>query len=157
MMPKTITSDFGRFFEDFEIGSTYKHALRKTVTESDNNLFCLLTMNHNPLHLDTEYAVSQQHGEIVVVGTLVFSLIVGITVIDISGKAIANLEYDQIKHTSPVYIGDTLHAETEVLEKRTSKTKNDRGIIYVITRAFNQRNECVITFRRRVLIPRHNV
>jgi len=145
---------FGMYFEEFRVGDVYKHCSGKTITESDNNLFCLLTMNHHPVHLDVEYAKKQHHGKILVVGTYVFSLVVGMSVPDISGKAIANLEYEKVVHDGPVFIGDTIHAETEVLEVRASKSKPDRGIIYVETRAFNQRGERVLTLRRKVLIPK---
>jgi len=145
---------YGRYFEEFEKGNIIKHSLSKTITESDNSIFCLLTMNHHPLHLDKEYASKSQHGEILVVGTLVFSLVVGISVADISGKAIANLGYEDIKHLIPVYIGDTIHAETEILDKWESKSKPDRGIVYVETRAYNQKNQFVLSFRRKVLIPK---
>mgnify|MGYP001165455004 CR=1 FL=1 len=147
---------FGRFINDFKVGEIYKHSVTKTITESDNNLFCLLTMNHHPLHLDREYAAKKTHGEILVVGSYIFSLVVGMSVKDISGKAIANLDYEKVTHDNPVFIGDTLIAETEILEKRESATKLDRGIIYVETRAFNQKNEKVLTFRRHVLIPKNN-
>lgn len=148
---------FGRYLEEFNIGEIIKHEKTKTILESDNNLFSLLTMNHHPVHLDVEYCKEQQHGRILVVGTLVFSLIVGITVSDISGKAIANLDYEKIDHKGPVFIGDTLRAETEVLEVRESKSKTDRGIIYVETRALNQKNEEVLRFRRHVLIPKKSM
>lgn len=148
---------FGRYLEEFTTGEVIKHDKTKTILESDNNLFSLLTMNHHPVHLDVEYCKEQHHGKILVVGTLVFSLIVGITVSDISGKAIANLDYEKIEHKEPVFIGDTLRAETEVLEVRDSKSKSDRGIIYVETRAYNQRNEEVLKFRRHVLIPKKNI
>jgi len=154
---KRSINTFGRNFEDFQKGETISHWPGKTITESDNNLFSLITMNHHPLHIDLEFANSAQHGQILVVGTLVFSLAVGLSVRDISGKAIANLEYEKVSHDAPVFIGDTLYAETEVLNKRESRTKPDRGIIYVETRIFNQKNEKVLTFRRRVLIPKKNV
>tara|TARA_B100000965_G_C19245654_1_gene606371 strand:+ start:150 stop:599 length:450 start_codon:yes stop_codon:yes gene_type:complete len=145
---------FGRYLEEFTIGEVIKHDKTKTILESDNNLFSLLTMNHHPVHLDVEFCKHHQYGKILVVGTLVFSLIVGITVSDISGKAIANLDYERIEHKGPVFIADTLRAETEVLDVRQSKSKSDRGIIYVETRAFNQNNEEVLRFRRHVLIPK---
>lgn len=143
---------FGRYLEEFTIGEVIKHDKTKTIFESDNNIFSLITMNHHPVHLDVEYCKEQQHGKILVVGTLVFSLIVGITVSDISGKAIANLDYERIDHKGPVFIGDTLRAETEVIDVRESKSKNDRGIIYVETKAYNQKNEEVLRFRRHVLV-----
>ena len=95
----------GRYYEDFFVGQIIEHKLTKTITESDNNLFCLLTMNHHPVHLDIEYAKRKQHGQILVVGTLVFSLAVGITVEDISGRAVANLGYENVRHINPVFLG----------------------------------------------------
>lgn len=145
---------FGKYIEEFKAGEIIKHEKTKTIMESDNNLFSLLTMNHHPVHLDKEYCKNQQHGKILVVGTLVFSLVVGITVSDISGKAIANLDYEQIKHYAPVFIGDTLRAETRILDVRESKTKQDRGIVHVETKAYNQNNELVLAFKRHVLIKK---
>lgn len=146
-------NNYGRFYEDLEIGRIYKHYPGKTVTESDNNLFCLLTMNHHPMHLDCEFAWQSQHNQILVVGTYVIALVVGMSVRDISGKAIANLEYEKIVHNAPVFIGDTIHAETEILEKRLSKSRPDRGIVYVETSAYNRNNEKILTLRRRILVP----
>lgn len=143
---------FGKYFEDYKMGDIYKHWPGKTITESDNNLFTLLIMNHNPLHIDREFCKGTQHKQLLVVGTLIFSLVAGMSVSDISGKAIANLDYEKITHDGPVFIGDTIYAETEILSRRESKSKTDRGIIYVETRAFNQKGERVITFRRHVLI-----
>lgn len=151
-----IKSEFGNFYEDFDVGQSINHALSKTIFESDNNLFSLLTMNHHPIHTNSDYASQQQHGKILVVGTLVFSLAVGFTVPDISGKAIANLNYEEILHKGPVFVGDTLYAKTDVLEKRASNTKNDRGLVKVKTNVFNQRNEIVLCFTRSVLIKKRN-
>ena len=148
---------YGRYFEEFVIGKIYEHSLSKTVTESDNNFFCLLTMNHHPIHLDIVFARKSQHERILVVGTYVLSLVVGMSVCDISGKAIANLDYEKITHNGPVFIGDTINAETEILEKNLSRTKNDRGIIYVETRAYNQNNEKILTLRRHILIPKKSM
>lgn len=144
---------FGRDFESFSVGAIYRHAVRKTITESDNNLFCLLTMNHHPVHLDQDYAGKSEHREVLVVGTLVLSLVVGLTVADISGCAIANLGYDEVRHVGPVHLGDTLHAETEVLAMRRSQSKPDRGIVEVLTRAFDQNYRLVLSFKRSVLVP----
>lgn len=150
------TIPFGRNFEDFQIGDKYRHWPGKTITESDNNLFSLLTMNHHPLHLDEVYAQSSQHGRILVVGTLVFSLVVGLTVRDISGRAIANLGYDEVEHLGPVFVGDTIYAHSEVIDKLPSKTKKDRGLVTVITNACNQDNKQVLRFKRTVLVPRRS-
>lgn len=146
------TNCMGNFYEDFIIGEEVKHALSKTIFESDNNLFSLLTMNTHPVHTNVDYAEKQQHGKVLVVGTLVFSLVVGLTVADISGKAIANLDYESVKHLAPVFIGDTLYAKTKVLDKRISKKNPDRGILYVETTGYNQNKTDVISFKRHVLI-----
>lgn len=145
---------FGHYFDDFKSGDIYKHWPGKTITESDNNLFCLLTMNRHPVHSDIEYAKTHQHGRVLVVGTLILSVVVGMSVIDISGIAIANLDYEKVTHDGPVFVGDTLNAQTEILEKHESKTKSDRGVVYVETKAFNQNGELIMTFRRHVLVPR---
>ena len=152
-----MKENFGRYLEEFKVGDIYKHFPSKTILESDNNLFTLITMNHHPLHLDKEYCKNQLHGRILVVGTLVFSVVVGMSVSEISGKAIANLDYEKISHDGPVFIGDTITAETEILSVRESKSKPDRGIVYVETRAYNQKNEKILTLRRHVLIPKKGV
>ena len=145
---------FGRYLEDFQVGNIYYHLPGKTITEADNNLFCLLTMNHHPVHLDKEFAKASQHGRILVVGTYVFSLVVGMTVRDISGNAIANLAYHEVVHTHPVFVGDTIHACTTILEVQPSRSKPDRGIVKVETDAYNQKNQIVLKFTRSVLIPK---
>ena len=152
-MEHEMKTGFGRYLEDFEEADLYRHWPGKTITESDNNLFCLLTRNAHPVHSDFEFAAEQQHGQVLVVGTLVFSIVVGMTVPEISGKAIANLEYEQIRHDAPVFIGDTLNAETKILSVRRSKSKPDRGVVYVETQGFNQHGERVLTLRRHVLVP----
>jgi acyl dehydratase len=149
-------SPLGHYFEEFQQGDVIEHALSKTIFESDNNIFSLLTMNHHPVHLNADYAQNNQHGKILVVGTLVFSVVVGITVPDISGKAIANLGYESIEHLQPVFINDTLYAKTRVLDTIPSASKPDRGIIYVETTAYNQNGKEVLRFRRKVLIKRKN-
>lgn len=149
-----MKSNFGNYYQDIIKDDVIKHAISKTIFESDNNLFSLLTMNHHPIHTNLEYAQQQQHGKILVVGTLVFSIVVGITVSDISGKAIANLEYESVKHLNPVFINDTIYAKTIIIDKWESKSKNDRGIIYVETIAFNQHGNDVLSFKRKVLIPK---
>ena len=149
-------SVLGLYYEEFEVGAEIKHSLSKTIFESDNNFFSLLTMNHHPVHTNVDYASHNQHGQILVVGTLVFSLVAGMTVPDVSGKAIANLGYESIKHLAPTFVGDTIYARTKILDKRESKSKNDRGIVYVETIVYNQRGEDVISFRRNVLVKKQN-
>jgi acyl dehydratase len=145
---------YGRYFEDFAVGDIYRHWPGRTITEHDDTWFSLMTMNQHPLHIDAHFAASSQHGQRLVNGILVFAIAVGMSVADISGRAIANLEYESIKHVAPSFHGDTIYAETEILEKRESTSKPDRGIVYVETRAWNQRDEIVLTLRRRVLVQK---
>jgi acyl dehydratase len=145
---------YGRYFEEFEEGAVYKHWPAKTVTEGDDHLFCLLTMNHHPLHINDVYAAQSQQGRNVVVGPYVYSLALGMSVSDISGKAIANLATESLSHPNPVFHGDTLFAETEVLEKRESRSKPDRGTVKVHTRVLNQDGVLVAEFKRLVLVPK---
>lgn len=146
--------EIGRYYDDFNKGDVISHSTSKTVLESDNNLFSLLTMNHHPVHTNIEYAKKNQHEKILVVGTYVFSLVVGFSVPDISGKAIANLGYEEINHLAPVFINDTLYAKTTILDCLPSRTKEDRGIIYVETVAYNQNGDNVLSFKRKVLIKK---
>lgn|SRR5690554_155244 len=113
-------------------------------------------MNHHPVHLDQHYASEATHGQVLVVGTLVFSLAVGLTVREISGRAIANLNYSEVLHHSPVFIGDTIYAESQILSVRSSRSKPDRGVIKVKTTVTNQKGEKVLSFLREVLIPKKN-
>jgi acyl dehydratase len=145
---------YGRYFEEFEEGAVYKHWPAKTVTESDDHLFCLITMNHHPLHLNDVYAAQSQQKRNVVVGPLVYSLALGMSVSDISGKAIANLATEELSHPNPVFHGDTLFVETEVLEKKASKSKPDRGVVKVHTKVRNQDGLLVAEFKRLVLVPK---
>ncbi len=148
---------YGRYLEEFEVGDVYQHWPAKTVTESDDHLFCLITMNHHPLHLNDVYAAASQQSRNVVVGPLVYALALGMSVSDVSGKAIANLSTEALSHPAPVFHGDTLFVETEVLEKRESQSKPDRGTVKVHTRVFNQDGTLVAEFRRLVLVPRRDL
>jgi len=132
---------YGRYLEDFEVGAVYKHWPAKTITEADDHIFCLLTMNHHPLHINDVYAKQSQQGRNVVVGSLVYSIMLGMSVSDVSGKAIANLATEELSHPAPVFHGDTLFVESEVLEVRPSSSKPDHGTL-------------VATFKRSVLVPR---
>jgi acyl dehydratase len=146
---------YGRYLEEFEVGATYMHWPAKTITEAEDHLFCLLTMNHHPLHVNDVYAKRSQQGQNVVAGPFVYSLVFGMTVGDVSGKAIANLATDDLSHPAPVFHGDTLFAESEVLEVRPSASKPDRGVVKVHTRAYNQDGTLVAEFKRAVLVPRN--
>ena len=145
---------FGRTYEEFEVGAVYRHWPGKTVTEYDDHLFCLLTMNHHPLHMDTNYAEkTTQFGRNVVVGNYIYSLLLGMSVPDVSGKAIANLEIESLRHVAPTFHGDTVYGETTVLDKRLSGSKPDRGVVTVETRGHNQNGTLICVFRRRVMVP----
>ncbi len=144
---------FGRHYEDFEIGDVYRHWPGKTITEADDHLFCMITMNHHPLHTNEWFAQNETvHGKNVVVGNLVYSLVLGMSVPDVSGAAIANLEVESLMHSKPTFHGDTIYAATKVLGKRELSSRQDRGIVTVETRAFNQRSDEVCYFRRKVMV-----
>ncbi len=145
---------FGRYLEEFQVGDVYKHWPGRTITESDDILFCMLTMNHNPLHIDANYAAGTQFGRNVVVGNLVVDIALGMSVADVSGKAIANLGFEKIEFLAPTFHGDTIYAETTVLDVRESGSKPNRGVVTVETKAVNERGETVMRFRRAVLVPR---
>lgn len=141
---------FGRYYEEFEIGAVYQHWPGRTITEHDNTWFALLTMNQNPLFIDRHFAPGRQQ----VIDTLIFSLTVGMSVADTSGKTIANLGYESVVFEQPLYAGDSLYAESEVLEIRASESKPDRGIVAIETRGFNQNRERIVVLRRRFLAPK---
>src|ERR1044072_2608423 len=145
---------YGRYLEEFEVGAVYKNWPAKTVTEAADHLSCLLTMNHHPLHVNDVYAARSQQGRNVVAGPYVYSLIFGMTVADVSGKAIANLATEELSHPAPVFHGDTLFVESEVLEKKESRSKPDRGTVKADTRVYNQDGTLVAEFKRLVLVPR---
>src|SRR6204780_1828028 len=145
---------YGRYLEEFEVGAVYKHWPAKTVTGSDDPPFCRITMNPHPLPLNDVYAKQSQQGRNVVVGPLVYSLALGMSVSDVSGKAIANPATEELKHPAPVFHGDTLYVESEVLEVKESRSKPDRGTVKVHTRVLNQDGVLVAEFKRVVLVPR---
>ena len=149
-------NSFGGWFEDFEEGQIFKHWPGKTITEMDNHLFSLLTMNDNPLHTDANYMSEHQHGKILVNGLLVMSLVVGMSVRQTSGKAVANLVYENVTHDGPTFHGDTIYAESEVLDVIPSKSRSDRGLIYIESRGINQNGDKVLTLRRKFLVKRKN-
>lgn len=142
----------GRFFEDYEVGEVIEHWPGRTIREADDTWFTLLTMNTNPLHFDEHYASGTQHGRCLVNGTLVFAIAVGMSVADMSLNAIANLEYEAVRHQAPTFHGDTLYSESRVLEKTPSRSKPDRGLLLVETTCRNQHGEVVLTLRRRILM-----
>ena len=145
---------YGRYLEEFTVGDVMTQWPGRTITEADTTWFALLTMNQHPLHSDAHYAATRtQHGQRVVLGPLVFSIGIGMTVADISGRAIANLEIEKIEHHAPTFNGDTLYSESTILDVHESR-QGDRGVVSVETRVRNQRGEVVMTFRRKVLVPK---
>ena len=149
-----VFEKFGRYYDDFEVGDTIIHARTKTITESDNNYFCLLSMNHHPVHLDMAYASQTQHGQFLVVGPLIISLTVGISGQEISGKAIEDLGFDFMKHTGPVFVGDTIRVESKILDKYPSEEESDRGIVLIENRTYNQNDQEVLFLQRKVMVPK---
>lgn len=151
---KRYREEFGRYFEDFEPGAIYEHRPGRTICEADNTWFTLLTMNQHPLHFDAAYAARSEFGRVVVSSPLTLGIVTGMTVSDISQKAIANLGWTDISLTAPVFVGDTLYAESEVLEKRGSKSRPTQGIVKVATRGMKADGTLVISFVRSIMIPR---
>ena len=144
---------FGRYFEDFEIGDIYEHRPGRTITQSDNTWFTLLTMNTHPLHFDEEYGKATEFGKTLVNSTFTVAVMVGMSVSDVSQKAIANLGWTDIVLPNPLFVGDTLYAESEVLEKRLSESRENCGIVTVKTMGTNQDGVIVATYKRSALIP----
>ena len=144
----------GRFFEDFEVGDLYRHPLGRTLSEADNTWFTLLTMNTNEMHFNAQHAAQSEFGEPLMVSTLTLAVVVGQSVVDLTQNAFANLGWDDIKLTKPVFAGDTLYAESIVLEKRESSSRPHAGIVTVKTRGLNQQGEEVLSFRRTFYVYR---
>ncbi len=152
--PNVFRETFGRYFEDFEVGHTYQHRPGRTVTENDNIWFTLLTMNTHPLHFDNEYAAGSEFGRALVNSTFTVALVAGMSVSDVSQKAIANLGWKEIKLPNPVFVGDTLYAESTVLEKRESKSRPTAGLVTVKTFGKKRDGTVVCEFDRTMLIPK---
>ena len=142
----------GRYFEDFEVGDVYQHPLGRTLTETDNTWFTLMTMNTNQMHFNTEYAARSEFEQRLVVSTLTVAIAVGQSVTDLTQNAFANLGWDDIKMTHPVFIGDTIWSESLVLEKRESSSRPHAGIVTVRTRTINQHGDEVSSFKRTFLV-----
>lgn len=144
---------YGRYLEDFRVGDVYEHRPGRTLSETDNTWFTLLTMNQHPLHFDREYAAKSEFGQVLVNSCLTLSIVTGMSVSDISQKTIANLGWDNVRLSGPVFIGDTLYAESEVTEIRASASRPNQGIVRVKTTGFKQERVEVISFDRAMLIP----
>lgn len=139
----------GLYFEDFEVGFVWQHELRRTLTEMDNVMFSALTLNPQPLHLDAEFSKGTIHGQRLVNSIFTLGLVVGIAVMDTTlGTTLGNLGFEETKFPKPVFHGDTLHVETEIMDKRGSKSRTDSGIVFFGHRGYNQRDELVCVCRR---------
>tara|TARA_B100001250_G_scaffold414209_1_gene451304 strand:+ start:136 stop:651 length:516 start_codon:yes stop_codon:yes gene_type:complete len=152
--PGRYRESYGRYYEDFVVGDIYEHRPGRTITQTDNIWFSLLTMNQHPLHIDEEFGKGTEFGKTLVLSPLTVSLMVGMSVSDISQKAIANLGWTDIVLPHPLYVGDTLYAESEVLEKRESKSRPNDGIVTVQTTGQNQDGIIVASYKRSALIPK---
>jgi itaconyl-CoA hydratase len=144
----------GRFFEDFEVGDVYEHALGRTITTTDNIWFTLLTQNTAPIHFDHQYAAQTEFGKPLVNSTLTLALVTGQSVSDVSQNVMANLGWDEVRLPHPVFEGDTIHSRSEVLELRESRSRHNVGVVTVRTTGFNQDGVDVISFKRTALIYR---
>lgn len=145
---------FGRYYEDFKIGDVYEHRPGRTITQNENIWFTLLTMNTHPMHFDEEYAKASEFGQCIVCSPFTVALLVGMSVSDVSQKAIANLGWSDIKMTHPLFAGDTLYGESEVIEKRESASRPGAGLVTVKTSGLNQDGKVVCTFVRTMLIAK---
>jgi itaconyl-CoA hydratase len=150
--PQRYRETFGRYFEDFVVGDVYEHRPGRTITETDNTWFTLLTMNQHPSHFDNVYAAKTEFKRPLVASPLTVAILVGQSVSDVSQKAVANLGWKEIKMTAPVFAGDTLYAETEVIEKRESASRPEQGLVTVKTIGRNQDGKVVCEFLRTMLI-----
>ena len=145
---------FGRYFEELEVGDVYRHWPGHTITEAEDHMFCMLTRAASPVHVDAHYAQTEmEHGRNMVVGTFVYSLLLGMSVPDTSGKAIAALGTESLRHLAPLYHGDTLYGETSVVAARVSESRPGVGIVTIETRGYNQDRTHVCEFRRSFLVP----
>ncbi len=142
----------GRYLEDFQVGDVYRHAHGRTITQTDNTWFSLLTNNPHDVHSNADYASRTEFGKPLVVSTLTLAIVTGLSVPDVSQNAVANLGWENVRLTAPVFAGDTIYAESEVLEVRPSKSRPTQGIVRVRTRGFNQDGVTILEFERAVLV-----
>lgn len=152
--PQRYRATYGRYLEHFKVGDVYEHRPGRTITEADNIHFSLLTMNSHPMHCDKHFAAQSEFGQLLVNSGLSLAIVLGMTVNDVSAKAIANLGWKEIKLVAPVFCGDTLYSESEVLEVRESRSRPTQGIVTTRTRGFKQDGTLVMEFVRMSLIPR---
>jgi itaconyl-CoA hydratase len=152
--PQRYRESFGRYYDDFTVGDVYEHRPGRTITESDNTWFTLITMNQHPLHFDKEYAAKSEFKRPLVNSCLTLSMVVGMSVSDISQKAIGNLGWNDIKLTAPVFVGDTIYAESEVLAKRESSSRPGQGLVTVRTIGKKGDGTLFMSFERTALIAK---
>jgi len=152
--PNRYRESFGRYLEDFAVGDVYEHRPGRTISETDNTWFTLLTMNKHPLHFDAEYAAKSEFGKPLVNSCLTLAMVAGMSVSDISQKTVANLGWDKIKLTAPVFAGDTIYAESEVLAVRESKSRPTQGIVTVRTTGKKADGTVFMSYERSMLIPK---
>ena len=152
--PNRYRESFGRYFEDFAVGDVYEHRPGRTICEADNAWFTLITMNQHPLHFDHAYAAKSEFKQPLVNSCLTLSMVVGMSVSDVSQKAIGNLGWNDIKLTAPVFVGDTIYAESEVLAKRESASRPGQGIVTVRTLGTKADGTQFMSFERTVLVPK---
>ncbi len=150
--PKRYRETYGLYYEDFEIGDVFEHRPGRTITETDNIWGCLLTMNPQQLHFDSAYAAKTEWKKCLVDSTITFSILTGMSVHSVSGKVVANLGWDKVRATHPVFAGDTLYAESKILAKRESKSRPTQGVVTVHTRGLNQDGKQVMEFERTMLV-----
>jgi itaconyl-CoA hydratase len=151
--PGRFRQDLGRAYEDFVVGHVYEHRPGRTITEADNVWFTLLTMNQHPLHFDAAYAAGTEFKRPLVNSCLTLSIVTGMSVADVSAKAIANLGWSKVELTAPVFVGDTIYADSEVLSKRLSQSRPGQGVVTVRTRGLKSDGTVFLVFERSVLVP----
>jgi acyl dehydratase len=152
--PRRYRETLGRAYEDFVIGDVYEHRPGRTISEADNSWFTLLTMNQHPLHFDAAYAAASEFGRLVVNSGLTLAMVMGMSVRDVSARAIANLGWNDIRLVAPVFIGDTIYAESEVVSKRESAKRPTQGIVTVRTTGKKADGTIFMTYERTVLVPK---
>jgi acyl dehydratase len=143
---------YGRYFDDLQVDQQFRHWPGRTITEHDDTLFSLMSMNQHPLHIDQHYASATQHGRRLVSGPLVISLVIGISQSDIGGRAIETMDYSDVRHLAPVFHGDTIYAESKIVAKE--ELPDQRGIVIVATKGINQRDETILTMQRKIVVPK---
>lgn len=142
---------YGRYFEELEVGQNFRHWPGRTITEFDDTLFSLMSMNQHPVHIDEHFAADTQHGRRLVEGPLVISLVIGMSQADVGGRALETLEYSDVRHLGPVFHGDSIYAESSIIGK--DELAAGHGAVTVESRGINQRGEAILSMRRKIIVP----